>query len=163
MSFNRINKIIDVVESRDNKNAEKINFQNWDKLKKFKIISVDFDDCLYYGTPFGLYDRPNYDMIERIKQHQAEGAKVYICTARNPDREWQLGKTEIIRGKHIRVVDYLKLFDIFVEDIIMTSLQLKGIFLNSFNAEVHYDNALHQISDAIKHGVHGVPFGNIEE
>lgn len=159
---NRVDKILKVITGDLSTPAEKIDFYDWDRLKDFKVISVDFDDCLYLGDDQGCFEKPNFEMIKRIEEHRAQGARIYICTARIQEYEAMRPHSPIVVGDYIRVDDFLDEYGIAVDDIIMTNLALKGKYLNSFGAEVHYDNHLGQIASAIEHGVFGVPFGNIE-
>ena len=152
----RFDKILAIA----NKNVgSKIKFSNWNTLSKFRTVAVDFDDCVAMTHNDGVYSRPNLDMIKRIMEHKQAGAKIYIVTARIEDREFT--KNLNPSRYSVNINEFLVDQGIAVDGIIYTSLQLKGKFLSAIGAEVHYDNSMSQISDALAHGINGVLFGRI--
>ena len=152
--FNQILKISQKIQGKI------ISFDDWDSVVHSKIVCVDFDDCLAMtklDDDYGLvYSGPNLDMINRVLAHRANGANIFIVTARIESLEGVDSFSKGHEGHRPNVREFLQDYNITVDRIVFTNHDLKGPYLKALSADLHYDDDPEQISSAITYGVNTV-------
>jgi len=115
-----------------------IDFKNFiDSTEKSKIASFDFDETL------AVEMEPIWECIEALIDYSNQGYKIVIVTARD---NYQKSEVE----------HFVESWELPVEDIICTNMELKGPYLEKIGAELHVDDNEEQLQSVKDHGVKAI-------
>ncbi len=117
-----------------------------------KIITFDFDNTIAMSymdtreeTPKPVFQRYNYEIVEKIKKNIADGNSVYIVTSRKENLESYFPEQSIpYRLKELGLDDY------FLPDrLFYTNGKSKYPVLLKLKTEMHYDDDIEEHRDAL--------------
>jgi hydroxymethylpyrimidine pyrophosphatase-like HAD family hydrolase len=111
------------------------------------IATFDFDDTLC--SEEGI---PNLEIINLVKNYFKKGYKCYIVTARNKSHDTKKWIKEN-NPKRVRILDFIKIFELPIEKIYYTNHELKGPILAKLGSKVHYDDHEDQIKSCKEHKI----------
>ena len=117
------------------------NFINEGQDSTPQIITVDFDDTIRMSD--GGY--PNTEVIDKIKQFKADGAKVYIVSSRKDTSDNKLF-----------IDDFLDTNNISHDGIYLTDMKDKWYNVNELGSNMHFDDDDEEFK-AIKHHIEDFP------
>ena len=111
-----------------------------------RVISFDFDNSLSlskYDEEYGMIDDgPNMEMVNKLKQHKANGDTVYIVTARTKEHEklYSSGLEKGDAGYTQTVKEFVVDNDLPVDGTYFTNGRLKAKTLLELGVDLHYDD-----------------------
>ncbi len=118
------------------------------------IISFDFDGTLCWVNKSNIsIFRRNIKVFNIFKKHVKNNDQIIIVTFRNPENETEELK---IKEKRVLINDYLKKFDIKVDDIIFTNHSPKLPYLIKYQVNIHYDDCEETIESLKNTKIKGV-------
>lgn len=121
--------------------------------KERVLVSFDFDDTM--TQPVWVAENecwegrgPRTEMLQKMRDHHAQGHTVIIVTARDEDSERERAK----RGE-VTVAGFIRQHNLPVSDVYFTSHAPKGPLLAQLGVSLHYDDSPDDLDSAKNSGI----------
>jgi len=139
------------------------------------IATFDFDNTLAFShwgeeEDDWVFDGPNQEIINTLRDYHREGTKVYIITSRykevkDEDGNWYSfhprtkPSKKYFKGYQMPVWNFVQKYGLPIEDVIFTNGEIKSKAedgLIEIGSEIHYDDDIDEINAAQEAGVRTV-------